>query len=58
MSEWLRLIAQVTAHAGEHVEQGEHLCTAGESANLYSHHGNQRGISSEGWELISLKIYL
>ena len=34
------LKTQVTAHAGEDVEQGEHSSIAGGSANLYNHSGN------------------
>ena len=49
-SEWLRLKSQVTAHAGEDVEQGEHSSIAGGSANLYNHFGNQFGGFSENWE--------
>ena len=40
-SEWLRSINQLTAHAGEDVEQGEHSSIADGSANLYSHYRNQ-----------------
>ena len=46
-SEWLRSITQVTAHAGEDVEQGEHSSIADGSANLYSHYRNQYGNFSE-----------
>ena len=38
------------ADAGEDVEQGEHSSTAGGSANLYNHSGNQFGGFSENWE--------
>ena len=40
----------ITVHVGEDVEKGEHSSTAGRSANLYSHFGNQYGKSSEKWE--------
>jgi hypothetical protein len=40
---------QVMTHAGEAMEQGEHSSTAGESANLYNHFGNQFGSFSENW---------
>jgi len=36
LSSWLRETTQVTAHAGEDVEQGEHSSIAGGSANLYN----------------------
>ena len=45
----------MTAYTDKNVEQGEHSSIAGESANLYSHYGNQYGSSSENWELIHLK---
>ena len=41
---------QVTAHAGEDVEQEKQSSTAGGSANLYSHFGNQFGGFPENWE--------
>jgi hypothetical protein len=41
LSEWLKSITQVTAHAGEDMEQGEHPSIAVGSANLYRHYGNQ-----------------
>jgi hypothetical protein len=47
LSEWLRSIRQLSAHAGEEVEQGEHASVTGGSANMYSHYGNQSGSSSE-----------
>ena len=34
-AEWLRSISQVTAHAGEDVEQRGHFSIAGGSINLY-----------------------
>lgn len=40
------------------MEQMEQSSVDGESANFYSHHGNQYGASSENWELIYLKIQL
>jgi hypothetical protein len=33
MSEWIRSITQVRAHAGKDVEKGEHSSFAGERAN-------------------------
>jgi hypothetical protein len=33
----------MTSHAGEDIEKWEHSSIAGESANLYSHFGNQYG---------------
>ena len=54
----LRSITQVTAHAGEDVEQGEHSFIAGWSANLYSHYGNQYGGSLESRKSIYLKTQL
>jgi hypothetical protein len=41
---------QVIAHADEDVEQGEHLCIDGGSANLYNHFDNQFVGFSENWE--------
>ena len=38
---------QITTHAGEDVEQGEHSSTDGGSANLYNCFGSQCGGSSE-----------
>ena len=49
---WLRSIIQVTANAGNYMEQGEHFPTADGSANLHSHYGNQYGGYSEKWKLI------
>ncbi|EGW10962.1 hypothetical protein I79_012172 [Cricetulus griseus] len=46
----------MTVHVGEDVEKGEHSSTAGGSANLYSHFGNQYGDSSGKWESVHLKI--
>jgi len=46
---------QVTAHAGEDVEQKQPSSTADGSANLYSHFGNQYGGFSENLELIYFK---
>jgi hypothetical protein len=37
----------VIAHADEDVEQGEYASTAGGSANLYNHFGNQFGSFSK-----------
>jgi hypothetical protein len=42
--------AQGIAHVGEDVEQGEHSFTAGGTANLYNHPGNQSVSCSENWE--------
>ena len=39
--------SQVTTHADEAVEQGEHASTAGGRANLYSYYGSQCGGFSE-----------
>ena len=47
MDQALRSKTQVTAHAGEDVEQGEHSSIAGGSANLYNHFGNEFCIFSE-----------
>ena len=38
--EWLRSKTQMTAYAGEDVEQGEHFSIANRSVNLSSHFGN------------------
>lgn len=38
-----RLIIQVTAHAGNDVEQREHSSIVGGGTNLYSHYRNQQG---------------
>ncbi|EGW08660.1 hypothetical protein I79_010246 [Cricetulus griseus] len=46
----------MTVYAGEDVEKGEHFSTAGGSANLYSHFGNQYGDSSRKWESVYHKI--
>ena len=43
------------AYAGEDVELGEYSSSAGGSANLYNHFGNQDVVFSENWELICLK---
>jgi hypothetical protein len=43
-------ITQVTAHAGEDVEKGEHDSNAGGIANLYNYSGKQSGSFSENWE--------
>jgi hypothetical protein len=42
--------AQVTAHAGKNVEQGEHSYIGGGCVNLYNHFGNQFGGFSGNWE--------
>jgi hypothetical protein len=44
--------------AGEVVEQGEHSSTAGGSADLYNHSGNQCGGFSEDWGEFYLKTHL
>jgi hypothetical protein len=38
--------------------QGEHFSTAGGSANVYRHYGNQYGCSSGNWKSIYLKTQL
>lgn len=43
----IRSKMQVTVHAGEAVEQGEHSSIVGEIANFYSYFGNQYGCFSE-----------
>lgn len=48
----LRSIAQVTAHTGEDVKQGDYSSIAGKSAKSHSHCGSQYGRSPERWELI------
>jgi len=47
---WIKQRTQVTAFAGEDVEQEEHFSIAGGSTNLYSHFGNQFGGFSENWK--------
>jgi hypothetical protein len=42
----------VTAHVDKDVEQVEQFSITSDSANGYSHHGNQYGGASENWELI------
>jgi hypothetical protein len=42
-------MAQVTADAGEDVENEEHSSIVGGIASLYNHSGNQFGGSSENW---------
>jgi hypothetical protein len=37
----------MAAHAGEHAEKGDHLIIASESANWFSHYGNQCEDSSK-----------
>jgi hypothetical protein len=46
---WLRPKIQVTADAGEDVEEEEHSFIAGGIASLYNHSGNQSDGSSENW---------
>ena len=49
-SEWLRSKTQVTADAGEDVEEEDHSSIAsGIAASWYNHFGNQFGGSSENW---------
>ena len=48
-SEWLRSKIQVTADAGEDVENEEYSSIVGGIASLYNHSGNQSGGSSENW---------
>jgi len=55
LSGWLRSKTQVTARAGEDVEQGELSSIAGGSANLHNHLENQYGSFSENWESLYLK---
>jgi hypothetical protein len=50
LSEWLRSIAQVTAHAVEDVEKGEHPSFAVGIAHLYNYSGNQSDDFSENWK--------
>ena len=57
-SEWLRSKTQVTADAGEDVEQGEHSSIAGGIAHLYNHFENQFGSFSETWEEFYLNTQL
>ena len=54
LSVWLRPNILRIAYAGEDVASREHSSTAGGSANLYSHFGNQYGGFSENWESIYL----
>jgi hypothetical protein len=58
MSKWLSSKTQAIAHAGEDGQQGDHFSIAGETANLYSHSGNQFGGFSENWKYFYLKIQL
>ena len=46
----------MTVYPGEDVEKGDQSYTAGVSANLYSHFGNQYGNSSGKWESVYHKI--
>jgi hypothetical protein len=48
-------ITQVTVHAEEDMEQGEHSSIAGGSANVDSPCGNQYGGCSESWESLYFK---
>ena len=48
-SEWLRSKIQVTADAGEDVENGKHSSIVGGIASFYNHSGKQSGGSSENW---------
>jgi hypothetical protein len=43
-------LIEVTAHAGQDLEQENHSSTAGESANLYSYFGIQYGNFSENYK--------
>jgi hypothetical protein len=47
LSEWLRSKIQVTAHAGENMEQGEHSSIGAGSPNLYIHFGINFEISQK-----------
>lgn len=58
LSEHLRSITQVTAHAGKYIKQWEHSSIAAGNANLYRHYIKQYGGFSEIWELIYLKTQL
>jgi hypothetical protein len=49
MSEWLRSKTQVTAGAGEDVEEEEYSSIAGGITSWYNHSGNQFGGSLENW---------
>ena len=44
-----KIKTQVTEHAAEDVEQGEHYFVASGHANLYNYSGNQFGSISENW---------
>ena len=46
----------MTVYAGEDAEKEEHFSTAGGSANLYNHFGNQYGDSSRKWDWVYDKI--
>jgi hypothetical protein len=48
-SEWLGSKIQVTADAGEDMEEEEHSSIVGGIASLYNHSANQSGSSSENW---------
>ena len=52
LPEWLKLETPMTTYAGEDVEKGEHFSTAGGSANVYSHLGDQYRGSSGKWESV------
>jgi hypothetical protein len=45
-----KIITQVIADAGRDIKKGEHTSTAGKTANLNNHSGNQSGGSSENWK--------
>ena len=49
-SEWVRSKTQVTAHAGEDVENEKHSSFAAGSASWYNHSVTQSGDSSENWK--------
>lgn len=51
-------VIQVTVHAGQDVEKGEHLSIVSGIVNLYNHSGKQSGSSSENWKSFYLKTQL
>ena len=58
-SEWPRSIKQMTAYAGEHVEEGEHPSVADGRGDLGNHYESQFGGFSENMGIyIYLKIQL
>ena len=51
-------IIQVTLHAGQDMEKGEHLSIVSAIVNLYNNSGKQSGSSSENWKSFYLKTQL